>query len=83
MSFAPEPLCYEAAATPRALFKYMLAAKVPKVKRLGISFVKPSVYFSPIAQQTSKRPATTKTIQDQVVVMILLTTILHQLKFSL
>ena len=21
MSFAPEPLCYEAAATPRALFK--------------------------------------------------------------
>ena len=22
MSFAPEPLCYEAAATPRALFNY-------------------------------------------------------------
>ena len=26
MSFAPEPLCYEAAATPRALFKTLVSS---------------------------------------------------------
>jgi len=40
---------------------------VTNVKIDGINFVKPSLYFNPIAQQTSKIPAINKTIHDHVV----------------
>lgn len=39
-------------------------AKVTRVKMLGRSLVKPSVYLRPIAQHTSKRPAIIRMIQE-------------------
>lgn len=42
----------------------MLATMAPPVRTLGTSRVKPSVYLSPMAQQTSSSPAMTRRIQD-------------------
>lgn len=43
--------------------RIMLAAIPAPVSRLGTSRVKPSVYFMPIDQPTSSRPATTSRTQ--------------------
>lgn len=48
----------------------MLADSVAKVRRLGTSFVNPSVYLRPMAQQISKRPATKRINQADALDMV-------------
>lgn len=46
---------------------HILQKRAANVNKLGVNLVKPSVYFKPMAQITSKKPAMINTSQDFVI----------------